>query len=53
MTTDDQIQLALRWNIDDISENQLMNTAKDWKNDRKVKMILTSFNSHIFSLISD
>jgi hypothetical protein len=37
MTVNDQMHLALRWSITDITEDNLISNAMDWQNDKKVR----------------
>ncbi len=36
MTVDDRMHLALRWNITDMTEDNLMSNTTNWKDTRKV-----------------
>lgn len=38
MTVDDQIHLALRWSVTDISEDNLISNTTDWNDSKKVSI---------------
>ena len=44
-TIDEQVNLALRWGIDDMTENQSVTTAKIWNDTKKVDFVLMLFSS--------
>ncbi len=37
MTTDDQIQLALRWSVTDVTKDQFISNTFDWQDSKRVR----------------
>jgi hypothetical protein len=50
MTDDDQIRLALRWSIPNITEDKLLTTTMDWNDSSKV--YCSYFHSDIRNTLS-
>lgn len=36
MTNDDEIRLALRWSVTDVTKDQLVTSAINWNDEKKV-----------------
>jgi hypothetical protein len=41
MTVDDQMHLALRWSITDVTEDHLISNTMDWQDGKKVRLRLS------------